>query len=73
MGRCVFDKGRFSMKKIVLLVLSLCLVVVGCSKAEDAGSKQINEVVFVGETENNDLTQTTTDDSAKEENDNHLI
>ena len=61
------------MKKIVLLVLSLCLVVVGCKKAEDVGSKQINEVVVVGEIENNDLTQTATDDSVKDENDNRLI
>ena len=61
------------MKKIVLLSLSLCLVVMGCNKAEDAVSKQINEVVFVGETENNDLTQTATDDSVKDENDNRLI
>ena len=60
MGRCLLDKGRFSMKKIVLLVLSLCLVVMGCSKPSS-------------ETENNDITQTAAVDSAKDENDNRLI
>lgn len=45
----------------------------GCNKAEDVGSKQINEVVFVGETENNDITQTAAVDSVKDENDNRLI
>ena len=60
------------MKKVAWLLFALVLVL-GCKKAEDVGSKQINEAVIVGETENNDLTQTATDDSAKDENDNRLI
>ena len=55
------------MKKVAWLLFALVLVM-GCNKAEDAGNKQINEVVVVGETENNDLTQTATDDSVKDEN-----